>query len=463
VKHSHSKVRLLVVDDDPRALASEQEILEDCGYEVVTASSSEEALSLFNQSLFDLLILDQRLPGMSGTELFARCQERQFSNDFGVIFLTGNYEESSAVEALRLGAVNFLYKPVTRQEFIAVVRCALADCELARDERRLEDDPDKTATLAEIRGQSEALRRTIDLLAQVAPSDTTILLQGETGTGKGLLARAIHNVSHRKSMPFKKLNAGALPADLVESTLFGHKKGAFTGAMYDREGYFHAANGGTLFLDEIGEMPLNLQVKLNHVLEDRRLARLGEETERPVDVRVIAATNCDLRAEVAAKRFRSDLYYRLAQVEATIPPLRDRREDIPSLSIRVLARNRKTAERRITRISPEATAKLKAYSWPGNIRQLASVLKVAMNLAVSDTITPELIRLPDFEMQREPILDNSELPYKDAQRQFEKRYFSDLMARACGNKTKAARMAKIDRTVLYEHLRDCGLLENKNE
>jgi len=265
------------VDDDPLATVSEREILEDCGYEVFTASSSEEALALFTQNLFDLLILDQRLPRMSGTELFAKCREHQLSKDFAAIFLTGNYDESAAVEALRLGAVNFLYKPVTRDEFIAVVRRALADCELAREERRLEDDPDKTATLAEIRGQSEALRQTIDLLTQVAPTDTTILLQGQTGTGKGLLARAIHNASPRCKRPFKKINDGDIPDELVESTLFGHKKGAFTGAMYDREGYFHAANGGTLFLDEIGEMPINLQVKLNHVLEDRRLARLGEE------------------------------------------------------------------------------------------------------------------------------------------------------------------------------------------
>ena len=459
MRNTRHQARVLVVDDDSRQLNSEREILEDCGYEVSTANSSEDALALSDENLFDLLVLDQKLPGMLGTELFARWRERQRTSDFGVIFLTGNYDESVAVEALRLGAVNFLYKPVSRDEFIAVVRRAVADAELAREERRLEDDPDKTATLAEIRSQSGALRKTIDFLEQVATTDTIILLQGETGTGKGLLARAIHNASPRHDRPFKKLNAGALPADLVESTLFGHKKGAFTGATYDREGYFQAANGGTLFLDEIGEMPLHLQVKLNHVLEDRRVARVGEEAERFVNVRVIAATNCDLRAEVAAKRFRQDLYYRLAQVEVTIPPLRERREDIPSLVIRVLARNRESGGKLISRISPDATAKLKSYDWPGNIRQLGSVLKVAMNLATSDTITPELIRLPQYDPQLTGMPDVSQLSFKEAQRQFEKKYFSDLLSRAGGNKTRAAEMADMDRSIFYQHLHNCGLME----
>jgi len=464
------KPRLLVVDDDSRWLAIEREILEDCGYEVFIARSAEQAQPLIDEHFFDLLILDQRMGEISGTQFLAACRQRD--PGIGAIFMTGFHDEEVAVDALRLGALNFLHKPVNREEFIKVIRRALDESQIAREARLYRHTVDPGRGFAEIVGQSAALETVLSLVKQAIPTDVTVLIQGESGTGKELVAHAIHYGGHRKDGPFVPLNAGAIPSELVESALFGHKKGSFTGALYDRKGCFEEARGGTVFLDEIGEMPEAAQIRLLRVLQEKKVTRIGENFQRPVDARVIAASYRNLRAEVEARRFRDDLFFRLAVIPITLPPLRDRIEDIPALTMHLIARSRQETKKQITGIDTEAIVKLKNYSWPGNVRELENVLKLAMVRAEGDIITHDLISLPTpasriTESKLPQQVDNppsqtpqsSGLGFKEAQLAFRRQYFSELLKQAGGNKTKAAELAGLNRTQLYQHLRSARLLK----
>jgi DNA-binding NtrC family response regulator len=358
---------------------------------------------------------------------------------------------------MRAGALDLLLKPINKEQLLESVTRVLADTRLARDARYDRWQAIHGLNFAQIIGNSADLRKALTVMRQVAPTNAQVLIQGESGTGKDLVANAIHALSARRTGPFRAVNAGALPAALLESTLFGSRKGAFTGSVSDQPGYFEAAHGGTLFLDEIGETTAEVQVRLLRVMEEKTVTRLGEVTPRPADARIVAATNRDLRAEVEAKRFRQDLYYRLAVVTITLPPLRERLSDLETLARHFLQKHATDLAKPIGDFDPACFDKLRRYHWPGNIRELDNVIQRAAILTEGRTVDPDLLLLerpagPAAEV--ESLLDQ-ELP--EATLAFEKLYFARLLARTANNKTRAADIAGIDRTSLYAHLRKLGM------
>jgi DNA-binding NtrC family response regulator len=449
------KIRLLVVDDEIDAVNIVREILVDEGYEVSPATSGEEARKLLEEQFFDLLLLDERMGGISGTDLLAESQKRY--PGIGGIFITGYGDLRCAMRALRAGALDLLQKPVDRASLLAAVRRALDESQIARESRYLRHETATQEFSSEIVGVSESLQRVMAVVKQVTDTDAPVLLLGESGTGKELVARAIHSQGPRKKQRLVVVNGGAIPPSLIESTLFGHRKGAFTDARENRAGYFEAADDGTIFFDEIGELTPEVQVRLLRVLEQKTLTRVGETVEIPVDVRVIAATNRDLQKEMEADRFRTDLFYRISMMPITLPPLRERREDIVALATHFVEKYGRELRKPIKLITTEALSKLEAYAWPGNVRELSNVIQRAIILSTGDTITADLIPLGEQSSSSDTFPDLSRLPFKDAQLRFEKKYFEDLLSRAQGNKTQAAELAKIDRTVLYEHLKKLNL------
>lgn len=453
------KIRLLVVDDEPDAVDIAREILEDCGYEVLTATSGKQARKLIEENFFDLLLLDERMKDTTGSKLLTESKERY--PDIGAIFITAYGDLETAVRALHLGALDFLQKPVERDKLIAAVRQALDRSLLTRESRFMRHDVQSKATFKDIIGESPAIKETLNLARQVLPTSAVVLLQGETGTGKDLVARALHFDGPRNGRPFIAFNAALIPQSLIESTLFGHRKGAFTDAKEKRQGYFEAADGGTVFIDEIGELTPDVQVRLLRVLQEKAIVRVGDVAEIPVDVRVIAATNRNLRTEVEEGRFRDDLFYRLSVFTINMPPLRSRGEDVELLAMHLLDKHRKALGKQIERITPEALEKLGRYSWPGNVRELENVIQRAIILATGDAITPELLLLDSDMPPAGALSDLSDLPFKEALLRFEKLYFSNLLKRTAGNKTKAAELAGLHRTVLYEHLEKVGLLNSR--
>jgi DNA-binding NtrC family response regulator len=444
-------ISLLVLDDDRDVVDIYREILEQEGYEVTTATTGDEARRATRARFYDLLVLDERI---SGTAFLTECRAR--FPGLGAIFVTAHASVEWAIRAVRAGASDLLLKPVSREMLVSAVRRALAESQLTREQRHRQHDARHHASFAEIIGDSDALRAVLKVVRQVLPTTVPVLLQGESGTGKELVARAIHQQGPRSTMPFVAVNAAAIPSELLESALFGHRKGAFTGAIESRKGFFEAASGGTIFLDEIGETTPDVQVRLLRVLQERRITRVGETEEVPVDVRVIAATNRDLEAQVHAGAFRRDLFYRLNVVAIEMPPLRARPADIEPLAIHLLNLHQERIGKPIRAMTPEALEKLRAYAWPGNVRELENVIQRAIILAEGDVITPDVLLL------QKPSRDDSwsaisTLPFRKAQAAFEEQYFRDLLERAHGNKTKAAELAEIDRTVLHAHLRRIAL------
>ena len=464
--------RLLVVDDNPQLLDVEREMLEAEAYEVCVATSAEEALPLVEERFFDLLILDEQMTGMTGSQLLEKCRERH--PDIGAIFLTGYADVDTAVQALRLGALDFLRKGHEPRDLVVAVRRALALTRTAREKRLYWYKVEKAIQPRHIIGRSAAIKKALALTKRAAPMSVPVLLQGETGTGKELFARAVHDWSRRKERPFVAFNCAAFSPALIDDALFGHQQGAFTDAKEARPGYFEAAHGGTMFLDEIGEMPLDVQPKLLRTLEVKKITRLGDTAEIPTDVRVIAATNRDLKAECDAGRFRQDLFFRLSKVTVLIPPLRSRGDDIALLAEHLCRRACRETGRK-ARLSPEAIAKLKSYSWPGNIRELDNVIFNALMTAGSDEIGAEAVSLPEQVASlsgaspqaptgiNDTDRDLAQKTFVSAALEFERNYFSQLLAAKHGNKTAAARAAGMERTVFYDHLRKAGLLESKTK
>jgi len=390
-----ARYTILVVDDEPAFRLFVGTVLRDAGYDVTAAQNGTEALTLLGTRHFHLVLTDLKMPDVSGIEILEAV--RRDAPETPVILITAFGTIESAVEATRKGAADYLLKPLKDPaELRRVVARALR-------ERRLEDAVAATAgppsrdggAEGDIVGQSPALRRVLDLARSVAPSATTVLITGESGTGKELIARAIHRWSPRAEGPFVAVNCAALPDALLESEIFGHERGAFTGAVAQRRGRFELAHGGTLFLDEVGDMSPALQGKLLRVLETQEFERVGGARTVRVDVRVIAATNADLAAAVAARRFREDLFYRLGVFPIPLPPLRQRPEDILPLAEHFLARLRQTLRRPVAGFTPEAHERLRAYAWPGNVRELENVVERAVILAREDRIgLPELSLLP---------------------------------------------------------------------
>ncbi|MBK7367407.1 MAG: sigma-54-dependent Fis family transcriptional regulator [Candidatus Eisenbacteria bacterium] len=382
--------RLLVVDDEANLRRVLCALLGADGHAVTEAGTAGEALAALGSTEFDAVLTDQKLPDGDGLQIVTALREREPSPP--VIVITAFATVELAVEAMRLGAFDFITKPFLPEAVRAAVRRAAERAELQRENARLRDEVQRLAAAGQLVGDSTPMRALRHLVARVAPSAATVLITGETGTGKELVARAVHALSARSRGPFVAINCGALAESLLESELFGHEKGAFTGATSSRAGVFEAAHGGTLLLDEIGDMPLAAQARLLRVLAENQVVRLGSTTPRPVDVRVLAATHRDLPAEVREGRFREDLYYRLAVALVNVPPLRERRDDVPLLAQGFLARFAAASGRPQLRFGPEAIAALRAHDWPGNVRELENLSERAGLLAQGDVIDESAVR-----------------------------------------------------------------------
>src|SRR5271157_4275638 len=380
---------VLIVDDESAIRESLQTVLELEGYTVDTASDGAEGLARLAERPYDLVLLDFAMPERNGIEVLRDIRERD--SELAVIMITAYGTVENAVNAMQAGATNFIQKPWDNEKLLADVRTAVGQRRAEQEVVQLKRALKQRYNFEYIIGKSDPMLRIFDLVAQVAPSRSTILLQGESGTGKELIAKAIHMNSPRKGQPFVPVNTGSMPTDLLESTLFGHVKGAFTSAIAAKKGYFEIANGGTLFLDEIGNMSMDTQAKILRVIQDKRFMHLGGVQEIQVDVRIIAATNIDLRQAVREGRFREDLYYRLNVISIEMPPLRARREDIPLLAAHFLKRFSEENELPLRSLAPDAIRALLDYDWPGNVRELENVIERGVVLSSGPVISSDLL------------------------------------------------------------------------
>ena len=377
---------ILYVDDEPAIGLILEDTLERMGHSAVGARNVPEALQALARGDVELIISDYRMPGLSGLEFLNLL--RQEGYDVPLVMLTGFASIENAVESIKAGALDYITKPIRREQLEHAVEKALDVTRLRRENDQLRREVMEIRSERQIIGDSAPMRRLLQTVTTAAPTRATVLLQGESGTGKELFARALHDQSDRRDKPFIKLNCAALPEGLVESALFGHEKGAFTGAIKRVEGAFERAHGGTLLLDEISEMRLDLQAKLLRVLQEQEFERVGGTTPIRVDVRIIATTNRDLTAEVEAGRFRQDLYYRLSVIPLRLPALRERRDDIPNLAYRFAVRTAADVGKEVTGISPEALATLTQYDWPGNVRELQHAVERAVILSTGPVLQP---------------------------------------------------------------------------
>ncbi|HKA87649.1 MAG TPA: sigma-54 dependent transcriptional regulator [Haliangiales bacterium] len=454
--------RILVVDDQPQ-IPRLVELLLGEGFLVEAAGSAAQALARLEDTPYDAVVADLAMPEVDGIELIRRARRRD--PDTPILVMTGVASVETAVAAMREGAFDYLRKTASAQELRAAVERAVAHGQLQREVRRLRDEVERARGVHEVIGQSAAMRQLLALVERIAPSDAGVLILGESGTGKELLARTIHRLSGRRDAPFVAFDCSALAPSLLESELFGHERGAFTGAARARRGLFREAHAGTLFLDEIGDIASEVQSKLVRVLQEREVKPVGGDAFVKVDVRIIAATNKDLKGLVTRGQFREDLYWRLAVVPLSVPPLRDRREDLPLLCAHILARRRPPqADGRPfpTRVSPEALARLAAYPWPGNIRELDNVLSRAALLADGDEIGPEdLPLLGDAESTPAGAVADGR-PLKeivdDAVRAVERQAIRDALTKAGGSPTRAAKLLGISRASIYNKLKEHGIV-----
>jgi two-component system response regulator PilR (NtrC family) len=382
-----SRPRILVVDDEPSMREMLRIVLRRDGYDVVVAASGQEAIQHLEGQPFDLLLSDIRMPDTNGVDVLRAA--KQADSDLVAFMMTAFASTESAVEAMRLGASDYFTKPFSMDELRLKVRQHLEARRLREENLLLKRALNSRYEFSNILGSSDAMQQVFATIRTVAGTTSTVLVTGESGTGKELVARAVHFNSLRRDQPFVAVNCGAVPENLLESELFGHVRGAFTGAHANKKGLLEAADGGTIFLDEIGEMPPSMQVKLLRVLQDRRFRRLGGTDEIEADVRVIAATNQDLMKMVAEGRFREDLYYRLNVLSITLPPLRDRREDIPLLAEHFLEHFASQMSKRVHTISAEAMRLLQEHAWRGNVRELQNAMERAVALEQTEAILPE--------------------------------------------------------------------------
>jgi len=448
------KARVLVVDDDERVLKSLARILRAESYDVVALSDPLDSIPLVEgDPQLDVAIIDLMMPGMDGLELCERIRRRRPALEVVVMTAFGSIE--NAVKAIRAGAFDFLTKPFPSNDAVlVVVEKAVERRRLLDRTRYLERQLEIQARFENIVGNAPRMLEIFQLVETVAATEATVLLLGESGTGKELVARAVHERSPRSRRPFLAVNCSALTETLLESELFGHAKGAFTGAVASRRGVFEEAHGGTLFLDEIGDVPPTTQVRLLRALQEGEVKPVGANEIRRVDVRVVAATNVDLARAVADGRFREDLFYRLNVVSVELPPLRDRRDDIPLLAMHFLSRLAGRRGIQTPSLSPEALERLCEHSWPGNVRELENAVERALVVSRGgpvgvEHLPPSLSRGSDAGARRSPDLDR---PFTDARREvlarFERDYLVDVLRRAKGNVAEAARLAGVDRSNL---------------
>jgi DNA-binding NtrC family response regulator len=458
------KPRILIVDDETR-MQRLFEINLGPKYEVMTAGNGEQALEVVKSGDVTLLVTDLKMPGMNGMTLLQEAH--RIYPDLPVVIMTAYGTVEGAVQAMKEGAVDYILKPVKMEEMEFLIEKTLSVRRLQDENRSLRQELQSVYGPTSIVGNHPAIQKIIQLISQVAGTKATVLVQGESGTGKEIIARAIHYQSDRASKPFVVINCAAIPSSLLESELFGHERGAFTGAIKTKKGRLELADQGTLFLDEIGEMPRELQVKILRVLEEQKFQRVGGTEDVEVDNRIIAATNKDLKQALEAGAFRDDLFYRLNVITISIPPLRERKEDIPLLVDYFLEKHRKMFKSRAAAVSDEALQLLAEYPWPGNVRELENTLVRAMILCGSDLIQPgdlpEGLGREKIEEGVRPPADRGELKQmkKEAQQkakgEIEKRFIIEALKQGGGNVMRSAEMVGMDRRQFQNLLRKYGI------
>ena len=440
-------ITVLVVDDEPSNLTSIEKIFQRDGMRVLTAQNAREALEILRTQLVDVVLTDVMMPATSGLELLRAV--KQLAPDVELVLMTAYGTVEAAVQAMRDGAYDFVEKPLKRMTIVKTVRKAAERRSLTLENRQLKQEL-SVLVGREIVGSSAALRRVLDIALQAAPSSASVLVLGESGTGKELLARFIHQHSTRRDKAFVAVNCSAIPESILEAELFGHEKGAFTGAVSKREGRFARADGGTLFLDEIGELSQAVQVKLLRVLQEGEYEPVGGETQK-ADVRIVTATNRDLASEVAAGRFRGDLYYRLNVIALTAPPLRTRREDIPLLVEHFLTVYCKKNSKPRLAVARETLTKMAGYSWPGNVRELENVIERAVVLCRTDTLRLE--DLPETIAESEASSDSTiTFGVGTPLDEVERRLIRETLRHAKGDKSVAAQLLGISTRTIYRKL-----------
>jgi two-component system, NtrC family, response regulator AtoC len=446
------KHNILVVDDEKNILKVVSVTLKDHGYGVETAQSAEEALAKFRRGAFDLVVTDLKLPGRSGGELLTEI--KAVKHDFPVIVITAFGTIENAVEAMKKGAFNYLTKPVNPDELVSVAREALEKYELKRENAALKSELRQKYTFSSIIGKSAGMQEVFDMVRMVAKTHSSVLIVGESGTGKELVARAIHFDSDRADGPFVTVDCAAIPREIMESELFGHEKGAFTGAHERKTGLLEHADGGTVFLDEIGDLDVNLQKKLLRFLQEREVLRVGGNSRIKLNVRIIAATNKDLERDVEAKNFREDLYYRLNVVTIKIPPLRERKDDLPLLAQHFLEKVSSVEGKLVKGFEETVLEAFLAYNWPGNVRELENVVERAYILCPNITITrnylPSKLQGPDGQ-GREGFDEMNLL-------ETEKRLIIKALGTTSWNQSKASEILGITRKQLRTKMKNLGLL-----
>lgn len=453
---------ILICDDEKNILSGLADAFSLEDYSVLKATNGLEAWKLINSNNVDLVITDLRMPEMSGEELVKKISSSYPT--LPVIVLTGHGTIENAVEAMRDGAVDFFTKPVDLDKLFLVVKKSIKTSLLQEENKLLTEEIDrlkKEQHNLPIIGHSVKIEKLIDTIKTVAPTKATVLITGESGTGKELVADAIYRLSSRVNKPFIKVNCASLSSTLLESELFGHEKGAFTGAIKDTKGRFELANGGTIFLDEIGEIDESTQVKLLRVLENREITKVGGEKTIPVDVRVIAATNKNLKEEVKNGRFREDFYYRLAVVELSVPPLRERKDDILLLSQNFIKKFSEENSKDITGLSLSARKVLLSYSWPGNVRELKNCIEASVVMAKGKLIEAE--DLPESIRESDEKNSSLTLDFPFTMEEAEKKIILDAISYCGGNKTKASDMLSIGRKTLHRKLSEWKIGENNEE
>ena len=456
--------RVLVVDDEVGLREMLAVLFEREGYSVKVCGSAEDALGSLTSWRPSVIVSDVNMPGMDGMDLLRTVKASP--HDVPVVLITAYGNVASAVAAMREGAFDYVAKPFLNDELRLIVRKALAMRKLETDNARMRAELGERYALGQLVGNSAAMQEVYALVRRIMGTRINCLVSGESGTGKELLARALHYGSDRARQAFVPVNCGAIPESLVESELFGHKKGSFTGAVRDREGYFAAADGGTLFLDEVGELPPSAQVKVLRALAERKIVAVGDTVERPVDVRIVAATNRDLRAEVAAGRFREDLYYRLNVVQIDMPPLRDRLEDVPSLAAHFVERFAKEYGKDVRGLTTESLRLLGAYPFPGNVRELQNIVERAVALEVGPLITPGslpervqgvLAGVGGAPMEDDEPIASTGIDLEARMAQVERGFLERALAATHGNRTQAARLLGITFRSLRYRLAKFGM------
>jgi two-component system nitrogen regulation response regulator NtrX len=447
------KPTVLIVDDEAGVRSALSGVLRDEGYAVEAVESGEACLDRVARAPYDVIVLDIWLPGMDGLATLARLRDRRV--DAPIVMISGHGNIESAVRAIKMGAFDFVEKPLSLEKTVLVVANAVRQRRLEAENRALRAHVDRRLTMV---GESYVMAQLREQVAMAAPTMGRVLIHGENGTGKELVARTVHALSRRRAGPFVEVNCAAIPEELIESELFGHIKGAFTGALADRRGKFEAADGGTLFLDEIGDMSLKTQAKVLRALQESVVEPVGGTSSVRVDVRVLAATNKDLPAEIRSGRFREDLYFRLNVIPIYVPPLRDRADDIPLLADHFMAELAREYGRRPKKLDAGAITGLRSYRWPGNVRELRNVIERLMIMVPGDTITlNDLAFLDGGAFVAVDIEAGAPLPLHEARDRFERDYILRALASQQGNISRTAEVLGVERSNLYRKMRAFGI------